>query len=114
MLPKKRRLTALQVREVLSAGKGVRGGVVSLKYVAKQGFFGVAVVAPKSVARRAVDRNRLRRALYRTLASLSPAQASALNNAMAVFFIRSVPSPLAPRLKEEITDILKKLPQSHV
>ncbi len=114
MLPKKRRLTAAQVKEVLSSGKSVRGVAISLKYVVKPGFFGSAVVAPKAVARLAVDRNRVRRALYRALSSLSPQEAHILQNKMTVFFVRSIPSPLQPTLRAEVVGLLTKLPHQHV
>ena len=114
MLPRKRRLSAAEVREVLARGRGVRSGVVSLKYVEKQGFFRAAVVAPKSVARHATERNRLRRALYNTLATLPPEETQNLKNTIAVFFIRNIPSPLTPTLRADITSIIKKLHTSHV
>lgn len=110
MLPKKRRLSAPQVREVLAFGKSLRGGSLSLKYLVKPGLFGAAAIAPKAVARRAVDRNRLRRTLYRTLSTLPPTQKDKLHNMMAVFFIRDTPSPLASVFKEDIVNILTKLP----
>ncbi|TSC69133.1 MAG: hypothetical protein G01um101456_332 [Parcubacteria group bacterium Gr01-1014_56] len=114
MLPKKRRLTARQVREVISLGRGIKGSSVSLKYLARPGFFGAAVVAPKALARRATDRNRIRRTVYRTLSSLPLKERKALEGVLVVFFIRSVPSPLLPTLKSDIADILIKLPHTHV
>lgn len=113
MLPKKRRLSAEEVREVLKHGKGVRTGSVSLKYVEKQGLFRAAAVAPKAVAKSAVERNRLRRALYRVLATLPPEEAQVLRNTLGVFFIQRIPTPLTPGLREDISGLLKKL-SSHV
>jgi RNase P protein component len=109
MLPKKRRLTSAEVALVIAMGKSQRSGVLSLKYVANKGFFKAAVVAPKSVAKRAVDRNRLRRALYRAISDLSPQEMAVLSTSMAVFFIRSVPTPLLPTLREDIRSILTKI-----
>ena len=114
MLPKKRRLTAMQVREVLSSGKSLRGVAISLKYVVKPGFFSSAVVTPKAVAGLAVDRNRVRRALYRALSSLPPQEARILQNKMTVFFIKGIPSPLQTTLKAEVVGLLTKLPHPHV
>jgi ribonuclease P protein component len=114
MLPKKRRLSSAEVREVLARGKSVRGSVISLKYVVNKGIFRAGVVAPKSVAKRAVDRNRLRRALYQALATLPTAKTQQLSHIMAIFFIRSIPSPLTPALRDDISGILSKIPPSHV
>jgi ribonuclease P protein component len=114
MLPKKRRLSSAEVRDVIARGKSVRGTVLSLKYVVNKGFFRAAVVVPKSVAKRAVDRNRVRRALYRTLANLPPPTTHILSHTMAVFFVRSVPSPLTPALRDDISAILNKIPPAHV
>ena len=114
MLPKKRRLSAVQVREVVASGKSVRGGAISLKYIEKQGFFGVAVVVPKSVARLAVVRNRTRRTVYQALASCVGVHTRNPHNLMVVFFVRAIPSPLLPAYKQEILALLTKLPQTHV
>ncbi len=114
MLSKKRRLSVSQVREVISSGRSIKGNSVSLKYLVKPGVFGAAVVAPKSLARLATKRNQLRRTLYRTLASLPLRETKALQNTMTVFFIRNIPSPLLPTLKDDVEDILTKLLHSHV
>jgi ribonuclease P protein component len=103
-------LRASEVREIIAAGKSIRAGVVSLKYLEKPGFFRAAVVAPKSVLKGAVERNRVRRALYQVLATLPPGEARALNNTTAVFFIRNAPTPLTSVLRENISGIVKKLP----
>jgi ribonuclease P protein component len=106
MLPKRRRLSAAEVSEVIKHGRSVRGTLVSIKYVAKQGFFRAAVVAPKAVARKAVERNRLRRALYAALEGLPKDSFQGLT---AVFFIRAIPpSPMAPALRHELSLLAKK------
>jgi ribonuclease P protein component len=109
MLPKKGRLSTAEVREIIAQGKSLRSGVISLKYLANKGFFKASAVASKSVAKRAVDRNRLRRALYRVLQTLPPEQILKLRGLSAVFFIRSIPTPLLPTLREDIKGILTKL-----
>lgn len=109
MLPKKRRLSSAEVREVLARGKSIRGSVLSAKYVENKGPFRASAVASKAVAKRAVDRNRLRRALYQALATLPPGLAGALSNTKIVFFIRSVPDPLTPALREDIKGIIGKI-----
>lgn len=70
MLPKRRRLSAREVREVLRRGRSLRAGAVSVRYMG--GSTGkAAVVVSRKVAGRAVERNRLRRAGYRAL-SVNP------------------------------------------
>jgi RNase P protein component len=109
MLPHARRLRAAEVRDIIANGKGVRAGAISLKYVEKQGVFRAAAVAPRSVAPRAADRNRMRRALYHVLATLPSAEAQSLRNTHGVFFIRSIPTPLTSTLREDITGIVRKI-----
>lgn len=69
MLPKRGRLSAAEVREILKSGRSARGGGVSAKYIRAQGSK-AAVVVSKKVAKTAVLRNRLRRAVYAALAAL--------------------------------------------
>lgn len=114
MLPKKRRLTSAEVREVIAHGSSLRGGVVSLKYVTNKGDFKVAMVASKSVAKRAVDRNRLRRALYRAFTTLPPEAITVLARAHTVFFVRNIPSPLIPALRNDMSAIINKISPTHV
>lgn len=61
--------------------------LISAKFIPIAGVFKVAVITPKSVARSAVERNRLRRAVYRAVMSL-PVQK---NQGIVVFFVRSIP-----------------------
>lgn len=108
MLPKHRRLSAAEVSEVIAQGRSVRGTLLSIKYVAAQGLFRVAVVAPKSLARKATERNRLRRALYAALESL-PSEVS-FPASKTVFFVRAIPhSPMVPALREDLRLLAKKL-----
>jgi ribonuclease P protein component len=71
MLPKSSRLTALQVRTILKNGRSKRLGTLSARYVAGSSTKAAVVVSSK-VAKRAVDRNRLRRQAYEALAPLLP------------------------------------------
>ena len=80
MLPKKARLTAAEVREILKSGRSVRSGALSAKY--KTAFHSkAAVVVSIKVAKSAVERNRLRRAAYLALRTSLP------KNVHAVFFL---------------------------
>ncbi|MDO8518456.1 MAG: ribonuclease P protein component [bacterium] len=71
MLPKKRRLSAAEVREVLARGKTFRVGQYVGKLLAGRPTLGVAVIVSKKVARKATSRNTLRRKAYLELESLT-------------------------------------------
>jgi ribonuclease P protein component len=113
MLPKKARLTSPEVEEVLKRGVSVsitpkNGGksLISLKFLAQLGGFKVSVVAPKSVAKSAVARNRLRRAVYRAISALPLPK----KHGIAVFFVRSIPkAPLTPAYQEEVSLFFQKI-----
>lgn len=80
MLPKHSRLTAREVRAILKGGRSVRGGGVSAKFTpASKGK--AAIVVSAKVAKKATERNALRRAAYRALPSLPKAH--------IVFFIQT-------------------------
>ena len=80
MLPKRSRLTAREVRAILKGGRSARLPTVSAKYLpAPMGK--VAVVVSAKVAKKATERNALRRAAYQALATLPKAH--------AVFFIQN-------------------------
>lgn len=75
MLPKTKRLTATEVREVLKLGSVIRAGAVSARYTKAPAALPAqagkaAVVVSKKVARLAVTRNRLRRLGYSALTTL--------------------------------------------
>jgi RNase P protein component len=59
---------------------------MSVKYVANKGFFAAAVVVPKRVAKGAVLRNSIRRAVYKALQS-----APSPRGVHAVFMIDKLP-----------------------
>ncbi len=113
MLAKKARLTSAEVEEVLKRGTPVfiptpkgQKSLISLKFLAVPGKFRMAAIAPKSVAKSAVVRNRLRRALYRALASFPTPKTPG----MAVFFVRKLPSSLlTPAFAAEVGPLLIKI-----
>lgn len=108
MLPKRRRLSAAEVSEIIARGKPLRGSLLSMKYLPTPGPLRAAAVAPKSLARKAVERNRLRRALYAALQTL-PAGAS-FQGSKAVFFVRAIPPyPMAAAMRSELDQLAKKL-----
>ena len=69
MLAKLRRLNAREVRGVLKNGRSARVGTVVARYTIAQSSKAAVVVSGK-VAKRAVDRNRIRRKGYAALATL--------------------------------------------
>ncbi len=78
MLPKKARLTAAEVREILTSGRPVRlpagkagSSTLSAKYVPATTAKAAVVVGTK-VAKTAVTRNKLRRAAYLVLRASLP------------------------------------------
>ncbi|HVV38784.1 MAG TPA: ribonuclease P protein component [Candidatus Paceibacterota bacterium] len=107
MLPKRRRLTSAEVSEVITQGKPLRGAMLSIKHLPSPGGLKAAVVAPKSLVPRAVDRNRLRRALYAALKTLP---GESFKGSKAVFFVRTIPpAPLTSAFREELTLLAKKI-----
>ena len=87
MLNKSKRLRAAEVEQVMKAGKSARSAHLQVKFASSGASLRSAAVVPKTLARKAVKRNTLRRALYRALA------ASNIRNCKgnAVFFVRVVP-----------------------
>jgi RNase P protein component len=81
MLPASRRLNAAQVREVLARGRILRSGNIAVKWIAAPSFKAAAVVS-KKVAKSAVARNTLRRAVYQ---ALSPTKLPPVH---AAFFVQ--------------------------
>lgn len=71
MLAKRARLGAKEVREVIKTGRSARVVGLSAKYEAST-TPQMAVVISKKVAKGAVERNRLRRMVYRNLPSPLP------------------------------------------
>lgn len=101
MLPKRRRLSAREVKDVMAVGRSRRAGLLSAKYVVGNAPLRVSAVVSKKVAKKAVERNRLRRALYRALATYK-------GTGTAVIFIQKVPAdPLTPAFANDLVVLLK-------
>ena len=113
MLPKSSRLSSREVEEVLKKGVSLhispqkgRNSLISARFLATGGSFKAAAVAPKAVAKSAVVRNRLRRAVYRAIAGFPVPK----RQGTAVFFVRSIPKgPLTPAFAQEIGPFLEKI-----
>lgn len=105
MLSRHKRLRASEVEEVLSLGRSVRGGHLSMKFLQKKELLRVSAVVSKSLARKATLRNKLRRAVYDSI----PASASK-RTGHAIFFVRAVPQgSLRAVFKEEVNALLSKI-----
>ena len=102
MLPKRRRLVAAEVRHVLRKGRSNRATFLSFKHVAGPDALRVAVVVPKSVAKKATERNRIRRAVYRTLVPI-------LGTGLGVVFVQKIPPPPIVRAFESELALLLKI-----
>lgn len=77
-----------------------------MKYLQNKEPFRLAVIVPKSLARKATLRNRLRRAAYDSLPSTSLSSFTGY----ALFFVRSIPSePLRTVFKAEAAQLLSKI-----
>lgn len=106
MLSRRRRLRASEVAEVVAYGRSVRGGHLSLKFLKKNEPLRIAVVVPKSLAKKANVRNRLRRAAYDSLAH----EILLSRTGRAIFFVRSVPQdPLRRSFREEALTLLAQI-----
>lgn len=109
MLAKHARLRASEVKEVLIRGTSVRvkgAPYLSVKFIREEGPFRAAVVVPKSISRGAVVRNRVRRAVYRALKSLSNSPRAV----RAVFFVQKLPQdPIAQFLRTNIESLIQKI-----
>ncbi len=105
MLSKRRRLSAKEVRDIIAGGRPVRASLLSAKYIAGTEPLRAAVVVSKKISKKAVIRNRLRRAVYRALASYNARGA-------AVIFVQKIPEgALTPAFSLELVVLLSKLTQ---
>lgn len=105
MISSARRLRAAEVRAALSKGRTFRATHLSMKYVPGTTPLQSAAVVKKALARTAPVRNRLRRAVYRAVASFG---ASELRGT-AVFFVEKIPTEkLTPTFVEEIKTLMRK------
>lgn len=101
MLPKGRRLTSPEVTEVIRRGRPLRATHLSMKFLPSPTPFRVSAVVSKSVAKRAVRRNHLRRALYQALTGFS-------GTGTAVVFVQKIPQRnLVEVFTEDLAVLLK-------
>ena len=109
MLPKRLRLTTPEVALVLRSGRSRRATYLSSKVLQTDSPLKISVVVSKSVARKAVERNRLRRAVYRAL-DIALYQRPGFNSTgKAVVFVQKVPheAKLTPIFVTEVALLFK-------
>ncbi len=112
MLSSQKRLRAAEVRDIIAQGGGARSrraGVLSVKYTTSGTLHTrAAAVVSKKVARSAIVRNRLRRALYRAVAQ-GLSEGSVPPGLNLVFFVQRVPTaPLTVSFANDITQLCLK------
>ncbi|MDE2213106.1 MAG: ribonuclease P protein component [Patescibacteria group bacterium] len=109
MLKRSSRLRAGEVAVVVRQGKALRARFLSAKILNHgSATIRAAAVVPKSVAKTAVARNRMRRALYRAFATHIPSSAKGFD---IVFFLRTLPSDTT-LIAQDVETILHLLPRS--
>ena len=67
MLPKKNRADKKVVERIFKEGRVINAPNLALRFVASRGPARISVIVPKSTAKKAVERNRLRRRGYSVL-----------------------------------------------
>jgi ribonuclease P protein component len=106
MLSRRKRLRAQEVTAILAKGRSARASYLSMKCLPSQTSFRAVVMVPKSLARKAHDRNRLRRAVYRALANMS----LSATKASVVFFVRNIPrESLTPLFAHDLVALTSKI-----
>lgn len=86
---------------MIASGRSRRAGLLSAKYIGGGSPLRASAVVSKKVAKGAVERNRLRRALYRALVAYG-------GTGTAVIFVQKVPAdPLTPAFANDLVVLLK-------
>ena len=109
MLPKTRRIRATSFGALLKNSRSIHSRLISLSYTqtdtATVGSI-FAIVVPKSVSKRAVDRNTLRRQAYALIRAHSE---TILPGYACIFFLKKGAKGIARTdLQEAMTELLKK------
>jgi ribonuclease P protein component len=100
MLKKARRLSSVDLKEVLTRGRSKRATFLSMKYLTLPEPLRTSVVVPKSTARKATERNRLRRAAYHALVG-------ATGQGKVVVFVQKSPQrALQAAFAKDLTQLL--------
>jgi ribonuclease P protein component len=105
MLSKKSRIGRRGLEEVLRAGKSFRTSYFSIKYLYSESALQCAVVLSKKIAKKAVERNRVRRAVYRALAPHTSKRKGRM-----VVFVQNIPQgTLTPLFADDLVSVWAKL-----
>ena len=108
MLPKKNRLTTKEFSEVFSDGKTFSSNAFTLRYTKKKNIKNTkcSFVVSKKIAKKAVERNKLRRAGYFILSEIKD---SVSLGSSCIFFLKKEGKNLSPsEIKIEIKNLLRK------
>ena len=105
MLPRTARIGTQGLKEVISTGKSLRTIFLSIKYLSSGESLQCAVVVSKKVAKGAVERNCIRRAVYRALA----VHKSGKGGKMVVFVQKTPKGPLEPAFTEDLASVWGKV-----
>ncbi|MEI7719694.1 MAG: ribonuclease P protein component [bacterium] len=108
MLARKSRIGKQGLAEVFRVGKPFRTSLLSIKYLPSPGVLQCAVVISKKVAKKAVERNRVRRAVYRALVP-SVAQENKKHGKLVVFVQKIPADPLTPAFVADMESVWKKI-----
>ncbi len=110
MLPKKHRITKILFQTIMKEGLFVSGSVFTLRYI-RANTPSFAFVAPKSLSKKAIIRNKLRRQGYNALRSaitLSPSLPP--KPVAAIFFYKKQAKlPIYEDIKADVEAILKRI-----
>jgi ribonuclease P protein component len=102
MLPKKKRITKELFADIIKKGRVVHGSLFLFRYIKKENPH-YAFVAPKAVAKSAVERNRLRRRGYAAL------RLCTIKPIAGIFFYKKIaPKASFVEIKKDIDSILNK------
>ncbi len=103
MLAKKNRLI-LSKRNPTNLAKRIESGSFVLKFKSTQGPFKAAIVVSKKVAKKAVDRNRIKRTISEAI------QKTIVPNLDLVIIVKeNIKSKKSPEIKSELEIALKKI-----
>lgn len=108
MLPKASRIRATEFPALLGSTRSIHGRLLSISYTSPDSTISgkFAVVAPKSVAKLAVDRNKLRRRVYAILREYKAAITPGVT--CMVFLKKDAKSAPRQEIKDEIVFLFKK------
>ena len=103
MLPKKKRVTKDLFQTIIKSGRVINSPFFIFRYI-KQNSQNYAFVAPKKVAKTAVERNKLRRKGYNALSLLVK-----IPTAGIFFYKKEAKSATFKETKDDISNILNKI-----